>query len=123
MELSDTLLRQFAQVINEPVTQANPNGVQVEGTAKLYNNTIYVQLDGSDQLTPVVSSTAGMKDGDRVTVLIKDHTAKVTGNVSSPSASQGDVEDVKQEVADTIAEFEIVIADKVSITSLLKTLQ
>lgn len=114
MELSDTLLRQFAQVINEPVAQANPNGVQVEGTAKLYNNTIYVQLDGSDQLTPVVSSTAGMKDGDRVTVLIKDHTAKVTGNVSSPSASQGDVEDVKQEVADTIAEFEIVIADKVS---------
>lgn len=113
MELSSELLSQFAKVTKDD-TKAPEVGVQVDGTAKLYNGKIYVQLDGSDQLTPVISSTAGMKDGDRVTVTIKDHTAKVTGNVSSPSAGQGDIDDAKQEIGNKITEVEILIADKVS---------
>ncbi len=113
MELSSELLSQFAKVTKDD-TKIPEVGVQVDGTAKLYNGKIYVQLDGSDQLTPVISSTAGMKDGDRVTVTIKDHTAKVTGNVSSPSAGQGDIDDAKQEIGNKITEVEILIADKVS---------
>ena len=117
MELSSSLLSQFAKATKTESTKPD-TGVQVEGTAKLYNNVIYVQLDGSDQLTPVISSTAGMKDGDRVTVLIKDHTAKVTGNVSSPSAGSDDLQEVKDDVTDQISEFEIIIADKADIKDL-----
>lgn len=117
MELSSSLLSQFAKATKTESTKPD-TGVQVEGTAKLYNNVIYVQLDGSDQLTPVISSTAGMKDGDRVTVLIKDHTAKVTGNVSSPSAGSDDLQEVKDDVTDQISEFEIIIADKADIEDL-----
>ena len=113
MELSSELLSQFAKITKDD-TKVPEVGVQVDGTARLYNGKIYVQLDGSDQLTPVISSTAGMKDGDRVTVTIKDHTAKVTGNVSSPSAGQGDIDDAKQEIGNKITEVEILIADKVS---------
>lgn len=113
MELSSELLSQFAKVTKGD-TKTPEVGMQVDGTARLYNGQIYVQLDGSDQLTPVISSTAGMKDGDRVTVMIKDHTAKVTGNVSSPSAGQGDIDDAKQEIGNKITEVEILIADKVS---------
>lgn len=112
MALSSDLVSQFAK-ITKPETKPS-EGVVVTGTAKEYDGDIYVRLDGSEQLTPIASSTAGIKDGDRVTVLIKSHTATVTGNVSDPSASQGTVSDIEQNVSDQISEFEIVIADKVS---------
>lgn len=69
----------------------------------------YVQLDGSDLLTPI-SSTTVVQDGDRVIVTIKDHTAIVTGDLTTPAASNKEV----QEIGNKITEFEIIIADKVS---------
>ena len=114
MELSSELLSQFAKATK--VEEKPSAGVTVTGTAVEYGGGIYVRLDGSDQLTPVISSTAGMKDGDRVTVLIKNHSATVTGNTSSPSAGSGDIEDAKTEIGNKITEVEILIADKVSTT-------
>ena len=111
MELSSELISQFVKITRDEPKPSN--GKTVTGTATLYGGKIYVQLDGSDQLTPVLSSTAGVKDGDRVTVLIKDHSATVTGNTSSPSAGQGDIEDAKEEIGNKISEVEILIADKV----------
>lgn len=119
MALSNDIISQFAKLTKEEKKPST--GTIVNGTAKAYEGTFYVQLDGSDQLTPIISSTAGMKDGDRVTVLIKDHTTIVTGNVSSPSASQGDVDQVKDDVqnaVDQISEFEIIVADMASIEQL-----
>ena len=60
-------------------------------------------------LTPV-SSTADAEANERVTVLIKDHTATITGNASSPAARKQSVEDA----IDQITEVEILVADKVS---------
>ena len=118
MGLSSDLIREFAkQVVVEQNNKTQQVGSTVEGTAKLYDGKMYVQLDGSDgQLTPIASSTAGMKDGDRVLVTIKEHAAKVTGNVSSPSAGQSDIDQVQgavDNVSDQISEFEIILADKV----------
>lgn len=111
MELSSDLLSQFAKITKN---DSKPNtGVIVNGTAVEYSGTIYVRLDGSDQLTPIISSTSGIKNGDRVTVLIKDHSATVTGNTSSPSAGADDIEGVKTEIGNKITEVEILIADKV----------
>lgn len=112
MGLDSELIAQFAKIASEDTKP--DTGKTVEGTASYYNGKFYVKLDGSDQLTPIISSTAGMKDGDRVTVLIKDHMAKVTGNMSSPSAGQDDLDDVRKDVVDQITEVEILIADKVS---------
>lgn len=70
---------------------------------------VWVKLDGSDTLTPV-SMTADTKSGERVTVMIKDHTATITGNMSSPSARTDDV----KEVGKQIAEFDYVMAHRVS---------
>lgn len=113
MVLSNELISQFAKVTKDNGEQKN--GITVNGTAVDYNGKIYVRLDGSDQLTPVISSTAGIKNGDRVTVLIKDHSATVTGNTSSPSAGSGDLDDLKHEIGNKITEVEILIADKVSV--------
>ena len=52
----------------------------------VHNDIKYVKLDGSEVLTPVTSTTE-IEDQNRVMVMVKNHTAVVTGNISSPSAS------------------------------------
>ena len=106
MALSTDLLTQFAKVT---LPEPTKNQKTLYGTFRRLDGTPYVMLDGSDRLTPVYS-TATATDGDRVTVVIKNHIALVTGNLSDPSASSIYFDEVKGKVA----EFEIVIADKVS---------
>ena len=107
-------LSNIAKVIvkDEP----KPDTVTVTGRAKEYNGKMYVQIDGSDQLTPIASSTVGIKTDDWVTVQIKNHSATVTGNATDPSPGTSYADEIKDkvdDVSDQISEFEIVIADKV----------
>ena len=103
MALDPELISQFAKLVNKD------NKTKVEST--VYGTIVedgagnkYVKLDGSDQLTPLTnderpnleSTLVDANVGERVSVLIKDHTATVTGNVSSPAARTADVADVKQ---------------------------
>lgn len=97
MALSHEVVSQFAKLVdNQP---KKDEGVTVKGTYKIIGDIEYVQLDGSDVLTPV-ESTVEAKTGERVQVLIKDHFATVTGNISSPAARSKDVKDL----ADTVDE-------------------
>lgn len=97
MALSHEVVSQFAKLVdNQP---KKDEGVTVKGTYKMIGDIEYVQLDGSDVLTPV-ESTVEAKTGERVQVLIKDHFATVTGNISSPAARSKDVKDL----ADTVDE-------------------
>lgn len=107
MGLSSDLISQFAKVVNDDKTTKKETTLR--GTTVVVGDVTYVKLDGSDILTPV-TTTADVKNDERVTVMIKDHSATVTGNSSSPAARTGDV----QEIGNQISEFEIVIADKVS---------
>lgn len=107
MSLSSELISQFVKATKDNKKQ--PSEATVYGTTVEYNGAIYVKLDGSDLLTPI-STTTDTKAGERVTVMIKNHTATVTGNISSPAARTDDV----KEIGSKISEFEIVIADKVS---------
>lgn len=107
MALSSELISQFVKATKDDSGNDN-NESTVYGTVKEYNGKKYVQLDGSDLLTPI-SSTTDTKANERVTVMIKNHTATVTGNISSPAARTDDV----QEIGSKISEFEVVIADKV----------
>lgn len=107
MSLSNELISQFVKATKDNTktsTEATVNGTVVE-----YGGKTYVKLDGSDLLTPV-RTTTDVKPDERVTVMIKDHTATITGNMSSPAARTDDVKDV----ADQISEFEILVAHKVS---------
>ena len=106
MALSNDLVSQFVKITKDETPTAKESVVY--GTV-VYNGRTYVKLDGSDLLTPVVT-TSDAKDGERVTVLIKDHTAIITGNLTSPSARTDDV----KEVSKHISEFEIVITDEIA---------
>lgn len=107
MALSDELISAFVEVTNDKTETKQERTVY--GTIVEHDDTKYVRLDGSDLLTPI-STTSSVRAGDRVTVLIKNHTATVTGNTSDPSASSTTV----KQYGDQITEFEIVMAYKVS---------
>ena len=115
MGLSADLLSEFSKVTKDSSDKKNKEST-LFGTAVEYNGKMYVKLDGSELLTPV-STTAVIESGERVTVLLKNHNATVTGNLSSPSVRKGTVDALDGEVKELgtqITEFEIVIADKVS---------
>ena len=103
MSLSHELAVQFAKITKDKET--TKSDTIVYGTAVVQEGSTYVKLDGSDTLTPV-STTAVVNDGERVSVLIKNHTASITGNSSSPAARAEDVatsdEAIKNLQADNI---------------------
>lgn len=92
MGLSNDLISQFIKVTNDNTKKKNESTYY--GTINDSNGNKYVRLDGSEFLTPI-SSTVDAKNGERVTVMIKNHTAIVTGNISSPAARTGDVAEIK----------------------------
>lgn len=91
MPLSSELVSQFAKLAsNKPKEEKEST---VYGTTVIQNGNKYVKLDGSELLTPA-SFTTNIADGERVTVLIKNHMAVVTGNITSPAARTSEVEEV-----------------------------
>ena len=107
MALSNDLISQFVKITRDKqqVTKESTS----YGKIVTHGDKQYVQLDGSDLLTPI-SSTIIVEDGDRVIVTIKDHSAIVTGDLTNPSANNNQV----QQIGSKISEFEIIIADKVT---------
>ena len=62
-----------------------------------------MQIDGSDTRTPV-ATTSEARNGDRVTVLIKNHRAIITGNLTDPSTTVKSVEERIETGVGTIQE-------------------
>ena len=121
MRLPKSLITEFVRITNDR-TKENAE-TTVYGNIVKNGEQTYVKLDGSDILTPVLS-TADANDGERVTVLIKNHMATVTGNITSPSARTGDVQtldEVKLDAAEattTYATIEKLNAANVKINDL-----
>lgn len=84
MGLSTDLISQFVKTTND--SRKTKVDTTLFGTTVAYGNSIYVKLDGSDVLTPI-STTTDVHEGERVMVTIKNHTAIITGNISSPSVN------------------------------------
>lgn len=111
MALSKNLISDFVKATTDDKKTAEETTLY--GTIVEYNGNKYVRLDGSDMLTPYTATVAA-KAGERVRVSVGKHSATVTGNVSSPAARTGDVEELGQKV-DT---FDAVVANKATIKDL-----
>lgn len=107
MPLSSDLVSQFAKITKD--NKRTKTETTVYGTIVDYGDSKYVRLDGSDLLTPV-TMTVDAKAGERVTVRLKNHTATVTGNITSPAAR---VETVKV-VVDSVTDVENILANTVT---------
>jgi len=118
MSLSDDLISQFVKTTKDKETKKTETIAY--GTIVERDGFMYVRLDGSKILTPVSSSeilrntTAALKENDRVTVMVKNHTAVITGNLTSPSAR---IETVK-EIQTDIMRVDTLISDKADIKDL-----
>lgn len=106
MALSNDLISQFVKITNDRTEDKSESTVY--GTIVEVNGSKCVRIDGSDIATPIQSTTS-VGVGDRVTVMIKNHTAIVTGNLSNPSARYIDISDQ----TDQITRLGILVADKV----------
>lgn len=101
MDLPTVLVNQFAKVTND-----KKDDLKVEtlyGRAKIVDGKQYVQMDGSDLLTPCTSSVT-LKNDDRVIVRVGNHEAVVTGNLTAPSVSEGDVTAITEKKLETVTQ-------------------
>lgn len=94
MTLTQDLITAFAKITNDD--KKDIKETIVYGTTVIQNGSRYVRIDGSDVLTPV-QSTAVIRSGARVTIMLKDHQAIVTGNLTDPSASSEDLINVDEQ--------------------------
>lgn len=115
MELSNNLVRQFAKAVNGGKKNTADSSL-VMGTVEKSGDKTYVKIDGSDSRTPVASTT-DVLDGERVTVVIKNHEAFIIGNFTSPSARSKDVKALEKVVANKVDTKELT-AIKGDITNL-----
>lgn len=121
MALSNELISRFVKVTNddkkpEKETIAFGEVAKIERDSNGNISDVFVRLDGSDILTPL-SRTTDVVIGDRVIVMIKNHSAVITGNLTSPSARVEYVKVVEKQVVEAgekITEFEYAIADHVT---------
>lgn len=113
MSISRDLASKFAKITNDNNKQTEET---MYGTVVSQGGKLYVNLDGSDTITPIVT-TAEIKPGERVAVMIKGHTATVIGNISNPGASTettGKILDDYDVIVAKIGDFELIVADKIT---------
>lgn len=96
MELSKQLVSQFAKVTND---KSRKNERTLYGTVVEKDGNTYVMLDGSDILTPVYTTVETL-NGERVMVTLKNHSAIITGNITSPAARNSDVQQIDDNTAE-----------------------
>lgn len=117
MSLSSEFVSQFAKLINYKPKEEKESTAY--GTTVIQNGNKYVKLDGSELLTPA-SFTTNIANGERVTVLIKNHMAIVTGNITSPAARTSEVEEVGGKVDAAEAAVKGLVADNIKVNQKLE---
>lgn len=95
MALSNDLISEFVEITNDQAE--NKQETTMYGTIRLHNGKRCVQIDGSEVLTPI-KATVDAIPGDRVTVLVKDHSVIVNGSTSSPAARKSNLDEVNDHV-------------------------
>lgn len=98
MKLTGYTISEFASLISssESITTNNT----LYGTVVYVDEKLYVNIDGSSSLTPATTESE-VKEGERVSVSIQNHSAVIRGNSDNPSASTGTVTDNYNEFVDT----------------------
>lgn len=98
MALSNEIASQFAKTVANKDKSRSENAVY--GTVVVRNGEKYVRMDGSDLLTPCGATVNAIND-ERVLILVKNHSVIINGNLSSPAARLGDLDDVMNDTNTT----------------------
>lgn len=101
MSLSNNIVRQFVKATNNKQKTKKETTVYGKIVGQ-QNGKYYVRLDGSTTNIPISRFTSQVNIDERVIVMIKDHTAIVTGNLQSPAAGESYVNTTVDEKIKTI---------------------
>ena len=116
MSLSKDLISQFVKATKDATTVKKESTVY--GTVVKYNEKTYVKIDGSDLLTPA-ETLSSVEEGERVSIMIKDHTATITGNYTAPSASSIKVDGMDADLKTNTANIKNLVAKNAEIEKLV----
>lgn len=76
----------YGKMVKFDTNPNNPNDItwyaQIDGATHTFDG---INSDNFEGLIPISRFTSDVNVNDKVVIMIKDHTAIVTGNVSSPS--------------------------------------
>ena len=108
MGLSSELASQFAKVTND--SSRNTNGTKLYGTITMLGEVPHVKLDGTEELTPI-SRTVEVAKGDRVEVMIANHSATVTGNLTDPSIGIMRAGNLESKITQTAEQIQLQVSD------------
>ena len=108
MGLSSELASQFAKVTND--SSRNTNGTKLYGTIAMLGEVPHVKLDGTEELTPI-SKTVEVAEGDRVEVMIANHSATVTGNLTDPSIGIVRAGNLESKITQTAEQIQLQVSD------------
>lgn len=88
------------KMFTDIIVNANKRTVSPYSTTAKVNsvneNIIYVEIPGSDRITPVKSSSVSVKKGDIVDLVVSHDDTHITGNRSDVAVSQTTVERISQ---------------------------
>lgn len=110
------LISQFVKITKDD--KKTNNETTAYGTIKTMDDVQYVQLDGSDILTPI-DKAVNAEDNERVSVLIKDHTATVVTNRTSPSTTTTDLGRVNDDIVAESVRVNTLLAGRANIDDLI----
>ena len=109
MDLSKQLVKDFVEVTGD----SKRTDTTVYGTIVENNGAMCVRIDGSDEITPIVSTTT-VKEGDRVTVHIRNHQIVVTGNTTNPSIGINEENGLRSAIEKSINSIRLEVADDIN---------
>ena len=109
MDLSKQLVKDFVEVTGD----SKRTDTTVYGTIVENNGVMCVRIDGSDEITPIVSTTT-VKEGDRVTVHIRNHQTVVTGNTTNPSIGINEENGLRSAIEQSINSIRLEVADDIN---------
>lgn len=92
MALSNDIISQFVKITNDKQKEPKKETITYGEVATIADDKVYIVLDGTSEdgkKSPVpVSTTVQVKEGDRVIVMIKNHSAVITGNLGNPATNR-----------------------------------
>ena len=109
MDLSKQLVKDFVEVTGD----SKRTDTTVYGTIVENNGAMCVRIDGSDEITPIVSTTT-VKESDRVTVHIRNHQTVVTGNTTNPSIGVNEENGLRSAIEQSINSIRLEVADDIN---------
>lgn len=112
MAISNRLVSKFVKATKND-TKNIKREKTVYGNIVNKDGTYYARIDGADEnnLVPISRFASNVKADDKVIIMIKDHTAIVTGNVDNPSTDNKQVNDLIDEKVSEVDVSSIDIED------------